>query len=327
MSDAIVVRGVTKTFGPKVAVDNFDLVVPEGGLYGFIGPNGAGKTTTIRMIMSILFPDSGDLSVLGHKSALEAKDRIGYLPEERGVYKKMKVGAFLAYVARLKGQQGPGVHRKVTEWLERVGLADVENKRCEELSKGMQQKIQFITTVIHEPDLLILDEPFSGLDPVNMRLLRDLVLEEHKRGATIIFSTHVMVQAEQICDHIVMINNGKKVLDETLDGIRRQFDPRTILFEPLMNDVDLSRLDGIPGVTRVEPSNGAFEISLTDGSDPSVAMREIVNALPTARVELHRPTLEDVFIQIVFDADSAAADDLERLRASLRADAAEEVEA
>jgi ABC-2 type transport system ATP-binding protein len=327
MSDAIVVRGVTKTFGPKVAVDNFDLVVPEGGLYGFIGPNGAGKTTTIRMIMSILFPDSGELSVLGHKSALEAKDRIGYLPEERGVYKKMKVGAFLTYVARLKGQQGAGVRRKVTEWLERVGLADVENKRCEELSKGMQQKIQFITTVIHEPDLLILDEPFSGLDPVNMRLLRDLVLEEHKRGATIIFSTHVMVQAEQICDHIVMINNGKKVLDETLDGIRRQFDPRTILFEPLMNDVDLSRLDGIPGVTRVEPSNGAFEISLTDGSDPSVAMREIVNALPTARVELHRPTLEDVFIQIVFDADSAAADDLERLRASLRADAAEEVEA
>jgi ABC-2 type transport system ATP-binding protein len=327
MSDAIVVSGVTKTFGSKVAVDNFDLVVPEGGLYGFIGPNGAGKTTTIRMIMSILFPDSGELSVLGHKSALEAKDRIGYLPEERGVYKKMKVGAFLTYIARLKGQQGPGVKKKVRDWLERVGLADVENKRCEELSKGMQQKIQFISSVIHEPDLLILDEPFSGLDPVNMRLLRDLVLDEHRRGATIIFSTHVMVQAEQICNHIVMINNGKKVLDETLDGIRRQFDPRTILFEPLMTDVDVSRLGGIPGVNRVETSNGAFEIGLEDGSDPAAAMRQIVNALPTARVELHRPTLEDVFIQIVFDEDSAAADDLEQLRASLRADAAEGVDA
>jgi ABC-2 type transport system ATP-binding protein len=326
MADTIRVRGVTKTFGSKVAVRDLDLSVPEGGLYGFIGPNGAGKTTTIRMIMSILFPDRGELSVLGHASALEAKDRIGYLPEERGVHRKMKVGAFLTYVARLKGMQGAGVRQKVRKWLERVDLADVEGKRCEELSKGMQQKVQFISAVIHEPDLLILDEPFSGLDPVNMRLLRDLVTEQHRRGATIIFSTHVMVQAEQICNHIVMINNGDKVLDESLTDIRTQFDPRTILFEPMSLDADVAPLERVSGVERVIRANGAYEIGLADGSDPSGAMREIVAAIPTARVELHRPTLEDVFIQIVQGSRQVSSDDMERLRASLRADAPPEVE-
>ncbi len=319
MSDAIVVKGVTKTFGPKVAVKDLDLTVPSGGLYGFIGPNGAGKTTTIRMIMSIVFPDHGELSVLGHRSALEAKDRIGYLPEERGVHKKMKVGAFLTYIARLKGYTGSDVREKVRWWLDRVALAEVENKRCEELSKGMQQKVQFISAVIHEPDLLILDEPFSGLDPVNMRLLRDLVLGEHERGATIIFSTHVMVQAEQICDHIVMINDGEKVLDDSLGGIRNRFDPRTILFEPMFPDAGVDSLNSVSGVRSVTRSNGAYEISLGDGSDPSVAMREIVTAVPTARVELHRPTLEDVFVQIVCGDDETTSQEVERMRASLRA--------
>ena len=324
MSEAIVVKGVTKTFGPKVAVKDLDLTVPEGGLYGFIGPNGAGKTTTIRMIMSIVFPDRGELSVLGHGSALEAKDRIGYLPEERGVHKKMKVGSFLVYVARLKGYTGSDVRNRVRGWLERVGLAEVENKRCEELSKGMQQKIQFISAVIHEPDLLILDEPFSGLDPVNMRLLRDLVLDEHRRGATIIFSTHVMVQAEQICDHIVMINDGEKVLDDTLSGIRNRFDPRTILFEPMTPEADVDRVRGLSGVKNVTRSNGSYKISLGEDSDPSVAMREIVSTVPTARIELHRPTLEDVFVQIVCGDDGTPSQDVERMRASLRAGASVE---
>ena len=228
MPDAVVLRGVTKTFGPKVAVRDLDLSVPEGAIYGFIGPNGAGKTTTIRIIMSILFPDRGEISVLGRSSALEAKDRIGYLPEERGMYKKMRVGSFLSYISKLKGCEGPDLPRKVRGWLERVGLAGEERKRCEELSKGMQQKVQFIAAIIHEPDLLILDEPFSGLDPINMRLLRELVLEQHRRGATLLFSTHVMVQAEKICDHVVMINDGDKVLDATLGEIRGRFDPRSL---------------------------------------------------------------------------------------------------
>jgi ABC-2 type transport system ATP-binding protein len=318
MNEAIVLKGVTKTFGPKVAVRDLDLVLPQGALYGFIGPNGAGKTTTIRMIMSILFANRGEVSVLGHGSALEAKDRIGYLPEERGVYRKMKAGSFLTYVARLKGRDGPDVRKKVREWLERVGLADVENKKCEELSKGMQQKLQFIATVIHEPDLLILDEPFSGLDPVNMRLLRDLVLEQHRRGATIIFSTHVMHQAERICDHIVMINDGEKVLDESLSGIRAKYDPRTLLFEPLDPSADASVLADLPGVQAVNKNNGAYEISLDEGYEPAPAMSAMIGKLPAARVEINRPTLEDVFIRIVTGSGDTGVKDLAELRASLR---------
>ena len=318
MGDAIVLESVRKTFGPKVAVEDLDLVVPVTGVYGFIGPNGAGKTTTIRMIMAILFPDSGQISVLGHSSALDAKDRIGYLPEERGVYRKMKAGAFLAYIARLKGCSGRDLKQRVRTWLERVGLADVENKRCEELSKGMQQKLQFISAVIHDPDLIILDEPFSGLDPVNMRLLRDLVLEQHQRGATIIFSTHVMHQAEQICDHVVMIHDGRKMLDKSLVDIRAEYDPRTILFEPLDPEADLGPVRGIDGVQEISRTNGAYEIALTDGLEPSKALGQIAMAVPAARVELNRPTLEDIFIQIVSGGRPTQADDVVRLRAELR---------
>ncbi len=319
MSQAITLNGVTKTFGAKVAVRDLDLEVPEGAVYGFIGPNGAGKTTTIRMIMSILFPDRGDIRVLGRASALEAKDRIGYLPEERGVYKKMKVGAFLTYMERLKRHAASDSKPRVSEWLEKVGLAEVEHKKCEELSKGMLQKIQFIAAVIHEPELLILDEPFSGLDPVNMRLLRDLVLAESQRGATIIFSTHVMLQAEQLCDHVVMINDGDKVLDDSLTNIRHRFDPRTVLFEAFNDDADTTTLTALPCVESVTEENGAQAIALTQGSDPAAAIRDIVAAVPTSRIELHRPTLEDIFVQIVTDS-GVAGSDLEELRAGLRGD-------
>jgi ABC-2 type transport system ATP-binding protein len=299
MAHAIELAGVTKSFGPKVAVQELDLVIREGGLYGLIGPNGAGKTTTIRMIMSILFPDSGSIRVLGHGSALEAKDRIGYLPEERGLYKKMKVGAFLHYIARLKGQSSHDLKARVRAWLERLDLPGVEHKPCEELSKGMQQKVQFIAAVIHRPDLLILDEPFSGLDPVAMRLLRDLVREEHERGATIIFSTHVMYQAEQLCDQILMIHDGRKVLDDTLQNIRASHDPRVVRFEPLDPATDPSRIGLLSFVDEVAPVDGTWQITLRDGTDLSAAIREIVARVPPAKVEIHRPTLEDVFVGIV----------------------------
>jgi ABC-2 type transport system ATP-binding protein len=295
---AISLRGVTKTFGSTVAVDTLDLAVPTGALYGFIGPNGAGKTTTLRMIMSILFPDRGELSVLGRPAAIEAKDRIGYLPEERGVYRKMKVGAFLIYMAQLKGLDDFSAAR-VASWLERLGLPGVQEKKCEELSKGMLQKVQLIAAILHQPDLLILDEPFSGLDPVNMRLLRDVIQAEHRRGATVLFSTHVMVQAEEICDHIVMLNRGRKVLDENLSSIRRRHDPRALVFEPFEREADVSVLRGLDGVANVTRDGGTYRVDMREGADPVGVMRRVAQAIPPARLELHRPSLEDIFIGLV----------------------------
>jgi len=316
MDTAIEIRGVRKTFGDTVAVDDLTLDIEKGGICGFIGPNGAGKTTTIRMIMSILFPDAGRLSVLGRPSALDAKDQIGYLPEERGVYKKMKVGAFVKYMAQLKGVDDVNLDSRISEALERVGLPGIERKRCDELSKGMSQKVQFVTTILHQPDLLILDEPFSGLDPVSMRSLRDLILSEHERGATILFSTHVMPQAEEICEHVVMIYQGRKVLDESIGSIRRQYDPRALLFEPLDPDAAVGSLESLDSVEQVRPKDGAWEVRLTDGSDPSRTMRQILDTIPAARIELSRPRLEDIFIKLVAEGSSTA--DEERLRAELQ---------
>jgi ABC-2 type transport system ATP-binding protein len=319
--EAIVLQGITKTFGDKVAVRDLDLEVPQGALYGIIGPNGAGKTTTIRMIMSILFPDRGEMRVLGHPSALDAKDRIGYLPEERGVYKKMKVDAFLTYMGRLKGVEGHGLDRRVRTWLERIGLAEVEHKKCEELSKGMQQKLQFVSAILHEPDLLILDEPFSGLDPVNMRLLRDLVREQHERGATILFSTHVMVQAEQLCDHIVMIHDGNKVLDASLSEIRNAHATRSLWFEPLDPQADLAPLRALPEVRSVNRDGSVWRVALADNIEPADAIGRIAETVRAARVEVHRPTLEDIFVDIVA-GEAEAAEEAARLRAELRSDVA-----
>ena len=306
MENAIVLKGVTKTFGETKAVQALDLAVPRGGLCGFIGPNGAGKTTSIRMIMSILFPDSGEISVLGHASALDAKDRIGYLPEERGVYRKMRVGAFLIYMARLKGVNDAGLLKRVQQSLERVGLEATEGKKCEELSKGMLQKVQFLAAVIHQPDLLILDEPFSGLDPVSARQLRGLVLEEHRRGVTVLFSTHVMPHAEEICDHILMIHQGRKVLDEQIATIRHQYNPRTIEFDPINPRADVSPISSLPEVLRAERTDRGYQILLVEGTDPATAMQRITMAVAPARIELSRLRLEDIFIEIVSKSGPAA---------------------
>ncbi len=314
---AVSIKRVTKSFGDTIAVDGLDLEVPRGGLYGFIGPNGAGKTTTIRMIMSILLPDSGELQVLEHRSALEAKDRIGYLPEERGVYRKMNVIGYLIYIGRLKGIVDRDLSGRIRKLLERVGLFGLENKKCEDLSKGMLQKIQFVAAILHEPDLLILDEPFSGLDPVSMRLLRDLIVAEHDRGATILFSTHVMPQAEEICDHVVMIHRGRKVLDDPVGDIRRRFDPRAIVVEPLDPDADISPLERLPEIERCQAVDGVYELRLAPETDAVQAMRQVTAALPMARVELKRPHLEDVFIELVQD-DSASAASRTHLRAELQ---------
>jgi ABC-2 type transport system ATP-binding protein len=310
MNAALRLQGVRKTFGSATAVHDLDLVVPVGALYGVIGPNGAGKTTTIRLIMSILFPDAGELTILGRRSALEAKDRIGYLPEERGVYRKMRVGAFLTYIANLKGANGNDLATRVTRALERVGLGGAEKKRCEELSKGMLQKVQFLAAIIHQPDLLILDEPFSGLDPVSARLLRELVREEHRRGATILLSTHVMTHAEEICEQVVMIHQGRKVMDDSVAAIRRRYDPRTIHFEPLDAGADLGPLRALMEVEEVAPvtgesgGSGSYDIRLVEGSEPGAAIRRIATAVTPARIELARPRLEDIFIGLVSEGSA-----------------------
>ena len=319
MEPALRLSGVSKTFGRTTAVQQMDLEVPRGALYGFIGPNGAGKTTCIRMIMSILFPDEGELSVLGHRSALDAKDRIGYLPEERGVYRKMRVGAFLTYMGRLKGLSASEAAARGQQLLERVNLPDTISKRCEDLSKGMLQRVQIASAIIHHPDLLILDEPFSGLDPVSVRLLRDLILEEHRRGTTILFSTHAMAHAEELCQHVVMIHRGRKVLDEPTAALRRQFDTRTIRVEPLDPADSLDVVRALPAVESVRGSDTVYDVTLVPGADAVAAMHAVTGLIPVARIELARLRLDDIFIGLVSDADTTR----EHLRASLQAVSAE----
>ena len=299
MEAALEVSGVTKTFGQNRAVDDLNLVVPRGATYGIIGPSGAGKTTAIRMIMSIMFPDRGTLRVLGKKSALEAKDRIGYLPEERGVYRRMRVNAFLRYLAGLKGVPAADADPRANVLLEKLGLPDVAKKKCEDLSKGMLQRVQFVAAIINQPDLLILDEPFGGLDPVSVRLLRDLIAEEQKRGATILFSTHVMANAEELCEQIVMIHKGRKVLDDPMSGLRRQFDTRRILLEPLDVAADLGSLRKIPGVEQVRTSGEGCEIRLAANTQPGEMIRAVASVVAPARIEFARVRLEDVFIRLV----------------------------
>jgi len=311
---AIDIRAVNKRFGATHAVRDLDLAVPTGSLCGFLGPNGAGKSTTIRMIMSIIYPDSGSIGVLG-ANAIRKKDRIGYLPEERGLYRKMRVGEFLEYVAKLKGADRAGIRRRIQAWLERINLAEVYGHRCQELSKGMQQKVQFLASIIHKPDLIILDEPFTGLDPVNASLINQLIRELHQQGRTIIFSTHVLQQAEAICDRIFLINHGVKLLDATLAEIRNRFDPRTIVVEPADGEADLR---GVGGVVEVRPmgDDGLVEVTLDDQTDPQTTIRAIVEAQPVRRVELRRPTLNDVFVELVMkdEGEAAAAKAREELR-------------
>ena len=228
MTDAIVLRGVTKRFDGIAAVDDLSLTVPAGSIYGFIGPNGSGKTTTLRMIMHILLPDQGEIEVLGSRDTAAARDRVSYLPEERGLYKKMTVRRLLRYYGRLKGGALPAVDRAIDEWMARIGLPGLLDRRVETLSKGMSQKVQFVAAVVSSPSLLILDEPFSGLDPVNAQVMKDAVLELRRRGTTVVFSTHDMSTAERMCDRLFMIFRGRKVLDGSLESIQDQYGADTV---------------------------------------------------------------------------------------------------
>jgi ABC-2 type transport system ATP-binding protein len=290
---AIAIRNVSKRFGDHQAVNDISVDIPEGSIYGVIGPNGSGKTTTIRMIMNILVPDHGEISVLGRPKASDVRDEIGYLPEERGLYKKMTVRQVLRYYGQLKGRTLADIDVALKDWLTRLNLTDWADKKVETLSKGMAQKVQFIATVISGPKLLILDEPFSGLDPVNAESLRDAVLEMRRRGATILFSTHDMNSAERMCERILMIFKGRKVLDGTLDDIQREYAQDTARVQVAGGAAVLT---GLPSVESVN-DHGNFQDVRLNG-DPQVFLQHLVQRTAVLRFEITKPSLHDIFVRI-----------------------------
>jgi ABC-2 type transport system ATP-binding protein len=290
---AIAIRNITKRFGDHTAVDDVTLTVPRGSVYGFIGPNGSGKTTTIRMILNILLPDRGDISVLGQTQTRAARDRVGYLPEERGLYRKMKVRRLLRYYGALKGADGATVDREIDFWLERLGLTQWANHRVDALSKGMSQKVQFIATIVSRPELVILDEPFSGLDPVNADVLRDAVLELRARGTTIVFSTHDMSAAERLCDRIFMIFKGKKVLDGTLDEIQSAYGFDTVR---VRTDGGRAALGGMEGIVSINDHGNLQEVRVN--GDPQAFLQRLVTRTAVRHFEIARPSLHDIFVRI-----------------------------
>jgi len=292
-----VLRGINKRFRKVHAVRDLDLELKRGRIYGLLGPNGSGKTTTMRMVLSILLPDSGELRVLGKRSASESKSRIGYLPEDRGLYKRMRVRAFLSYMARLRGVPAKGLRTRIGEWLERVHLSDKLEARCGDLSRGQQQRVQTIAALIHEPDLLILDEPFSGLDPVNRRHLARLFDEQHARGCTLVFSTHMMQHAEEICEHLIMMNHGVKVLDAPLEDARTLDGSTHLICEPKVPLADLAPVMAIGGVISVQREGTALRVTLDPRVEPTEMLATLARALPMTRVEIERLTLEEIFVR------------------------------
>jgi ABC-2 type transport system ATP-binding protein len=293
LTNAIAVHDVSKRFGEHQAVDAVSIAVPEGSIYGFIGPNGSGKTTTIRMIMNIIVPDSGRVEVLGRGSAAEVRDDVGYLPEERGLYKKMTVQRVLRYYGQLKGKPAAEIDTEIKAWLERLQLSEWADKKVEQLSKGMAQKVQFIAAVVARPKLLILDEPFSGLDPVNAEALKDAVLEMRRRGTTIVFSTHDMHAAELMCERIFMIFRGKKVLDGTLDDIQAEYGYDTARVRTAGGAAILA---GLPSVDAVNDHGNYQDVKLK--GDPQAFLQALVQKTSVQRFEIRRPSLNDIFVRI-----------------------------
>jgi ABC-2 type transport system ATP-binding protein len=305
MTANLELRDLQKRYGDFVAVANISLATPPGVIFGLLGPNGAGKTTTLRMIMDILAPDAGEILMFGRPRRAEDLLRVGYLPEERGLYRKMTVVDQLLFLAEIHGLKRRQALPAIRGWLARVELVDWERKKIEELSKGMQQKIQLIGTVLHEPEILILDEPFSGLDPINQALFKDLLLDYRRQGKTILFSTHGMEQAEKLCDHIGLISHGRVVLAGELREIKRRLGGNSYR---LVADGDLSRLPGLPQVEQVVErpggigGTGEVRVMLRPGASGSDLLRQLVEFLEVREFRSEEPDLEEIFIKAVRDA-------------------------
>ena len=294
--NALEIEGITKKFGDFYAVNKLSFKIPKGTIYGLLGPNGAGKTTTIRMVMNIIIPDEGSIKVLEQKMDEAMKERIGYLPEDRGLYPKMKVGTLLVFLAELKGLRGSQAQKEIDFWLERFDLSDWKAKKVEELSRGMQQKLQFIVTVIHQPELIILDEPFSGLDPVNTKLFKDIMLEMKEKGGTIVFSTHRMEQVEMICDDICLINKAEMVLEGNLSQIKKQYGKNTVVLD---YDGDASFIQNFPEVEKIDDYGKFMEIKLREKSDPQALLQNLVGKIAINKYEIQEPSLNAIFIEKV----------------------------
>jgi ABC-2 type transport system ATP-binding protein len=291
------INNITKTYGEFTAVNELSLAVYPGRVYGLLGPNGAGKTTTIRMIVNITAPDSGEIKVFGQQITPDLQDRIGYLPEERGLYKKMKVGDQIKFFAALKNVGAKEAGQRVDRWLTRLKLTEWKDKKSSELSKGMQQKIQFINAVIHEPQLLILDEPFSGLDPVNVEVLKEVILELKAAGKTIIFSTHQMEVAEKICDDICLINRSRKVLDGSIRDVKRSFSRNAVALRLVGGESVLANSALVSNVKR--DTDGIEVLLAEDATSQSLLKALIASDATIERFEMIEPSLHDIFIEKV----------------------------
>jgi ABC-2 type transport system ATP-binding protein len=299
---AVKLADVTKRFGTQVAVDNLQLAIPRGMIYGFIGPNGSGKTTTLRMILRIIKPDSGIVEVLGKNAGEAADDRVGYLPEERGLYHRMSVRKVLRFFAKLKGCHKPDA--SIEEWLERLGTAAFAHKKVEQLSKGMAQKVQFIAAVVAKPELLILDEPFSGLDPVNLDILRDAIIHLRKQGTTIVISTHDMDVAEKLCDRLLMIYKGRKILDGTIEEISQQYGEPTLRVR-MKDNANISA--SLPMVRSMTDDGRFTELKLESLDVRSQVLSQLMTLGDVEHFETVRPTLRDIFVRIVGRDDAQVA--------------------
>jgi ABC-2 type transport system ATP-binding protein len=290
---AIRLSGVTKAFAGQVAVQDLSLAIPRGSVFGLLGPNGAGKTTTLRMVMDILRADSGTVEILGRRADQATRDRIGYMPEERGLYPRMVVEEQLTFFAALKGVSRPEALRRVGPWLERVGLVEWRKRKLNELSKGMQQKVQFVATVLPDPEILILDEPLSGLDPVAADTMRETLLDLRRQGKTLVLSSHQMETVERLCDCIGLIHRGRKLLDGPVREVKARHGKNTVV---LAFDGDGSFLAGLPGVQKVSDFGRYVEIRLGPGGDPQAILKEAASRLRVSRFEIVEPSLHDIFV-------------------------------